>query len=72
MTTREGIGLVAVFACLVRLTSGSPLEVRIGALLTSGRCCTYQSYEDKASAISIAIDQLHEDGIVNKSTVTFK
>lgn len=48
------------------------LEIKIGALFTSGRCCDYLSYEDKASAMNIAIDQLYEDGVLNKNNVTFK
>jgi len=64
--------IVLGLSCLVTLTSSADLEVRIGLLLTSGRCCTYQSYEDKAGAISIAIDNLHNDGILDKNKVHFK
>ena len=47
------------------------LEIKIGALLTVGRCCDFLSFEDKASAFNIAIDQLREDGVLDDS-VTFK
>lgn len=70
----KGKGALGLAVLLVSLicAAGEPLEIRIGALLTSGRCCTYQSYEDKASALTMAIDQLDTDGVLNKSQVTFK
>ena len=49
----------------------SGLEVKIGLLLTTGRCCDFMSFEDKASAFNIAIDQLRQDGVLDE-TVTFR
>lgn len=65
-------GIVYLVLSVLWRTAAEPLEVRIGALFTSGRCCTIQSFEDKASAINIAIDQLEIDGVLNKSQVKFE
>lgn len=47
------------------------LNVKIGALLTSRRCCDFLSFEDKASAFNIAMDQLTADGYLDNETVSF-
>mgnify|MGYP000214014913 CR=1 FL=1 len=69
MHARVGRLLILLFYCVV--CAGQMLDVRIGALFTSGDCCNFLNYEDKASAINIAIDQLHEDGIINKDNINF-
>lgn len=58
--------------CIGQIDFMRGLEVRIGALFTTDRCCDILSYEDKASALNIAIDHLHNDGVLSKDEVTFK
>lgn len=58
-----------IFLCIF---STDGLDIRIGTLFSSGLCCDSNSYEDKASAISIATDQLYKDGVLDKENVTFK
>ena len=50
----------------------SILELKVGALLTSGRCCDFLSFENKGSALTLALEQLSIDGILNNETVQFK
>ena len=57
---------------LLKLIVCKKMEIKIGALLTSGRCCDFLSFEDKASAFNIAIDQLNADGVLNNETVSFE
>jgi len=66
---------IAYFNMAVVLTfadTTSSLEVKVGLLLTSGRCCDFLSYEDKASSLNIAIDNLQRDGVLDNETVSFK
>lgn len=47
------------------------LEVKIGLLFSEGFCCDFKSIENKAGAISIALDQIYLDGVLDRS-VTFR
>lgn len=40
---------------------------KIGLLVSENSCCNYLSYEDKGSALNIAIDQLKNNGILNEA-----
>lgn len=63
------------FGCLLlgsTIGTAVSLEVKIGLLMTTKRCCDYLSVEDKASALTIAVDRLYKDGVLNNATVTFK
>lgn len=69
--------VVSVFMVLMLVPSyltanTSKLEVKIGLLMTSGRCCDFLSIEDKGSSLNIAIDNLHKDGVLDNNAVSFK
>jgi len=54
------------------LCTSECLEIKIGLLLTEGICCDYKSVEDKASAITIALDKLYADGVWDENNITLR
>lgn len=43
------------------------LEIKIGSLFNEGGCCDFRNIEDKAGAITIALDQLVRDGVWDRN-----
>lgn len=65
-------GVILKLSLVINCVLCDGQEVRIGLLMSVGDCCTFKSYEDKASAVNIAMDQLYEDGVLDKTNTTFK
>lgn len=64
--------LYRIFVIFCLLVAGRcVLQLKIGALFTSGRCCDFLSFENKASALTIAEEKLKKDGVLNNETVKF-
>ena len=68
--TMHWSGVYPVMVFMFTQTVG--LELRIGCLFLENRCCNFKSLEDKASAMSIAVEHLYRNGVLDNTSVTFR